>query len=220
MLCMSNPSLTEEHLMSLLRNPHITQEIVQAVFDRFSKSYKIQAGIVNCKKAPYTLSLRILPSLFSSDLVRIAENYRLYPPLRRAAENYLKEKYTALTPGEKKTLARTAPRSLIGLLKTEKDPGVFTCLLRNPRLIEEDLTALANNELTPVGILEALAMDKQWANRYQIRLALVRNSRTPLRLSLSFLSRLQKPDLTTLIESPRTPSLVSAAALRILTGDY
>ncbi len=220
LLCLSNPLISEEHILSLLRNPHITQEIIQTVHDRFNKSYKVQFGIVNCPKTPYSLSMRLLQALFWNDLVKICENYRLLPPLRRYAENYLREKVYGLTMGEKKTLARTAPRSLIGLLKAETEPSVFGCLLRNPRFVEADLLPVINYEFTPIPILEVIASDRQWTNRYPIRLALVRNARTPLRFTLSFLSKLQKKDLILLIKAPLTPYLVRAAADRILIGEY
>lgn len=220
LLCLSNPVLTEEHILSLLRNPHITQELVQTIHDRFNKSYKVQFGIVNCPKTPYTLSMRLLQTLFWNDLARIAANYRLSPALRRSAENHLREKVYGLTLGEKKTLAKTAPRALIGLLKTETEPSVFSCLLQNPRFVEEDLLPLINHDLTPVAILEAIAANRQWTNRYPIRLALVRNERTPLRFSLSFLSKLQKRDLEQLVQATQTPHLLRLAAERILTGRY
>jgi len=220
MLCLSNPVITEDHILALLRNPHITQEIIQAVNDRFNKSYKIQFGIVNCAKTPYTVALRLLPQLFWNDLIRICGNYRLFPPLRRNAENYLRDKVSGLTVGERKTLARTAPRSLIGMLKAEAEPSVFSCLLRNPRLVEEDLIPLLTSDMTPVPILEAVASDRQWTNRYPVRLAIVRNARTPLRLRLHYLSRIQKNDLQVLAQAPHTAQIIRAAAERILTGEY
>ena len=220
LLCLSNPSITEEHILSLLRNPRITQEIVQTVHDRFSKSYKVQFGIVNCPRTPYTLAMRLLQMLFWNDLVRIAVNYRLSPALRRSAENHLREKVYGLTIGEKKTLAKTAPRSIIGLLKNETEPAVFSCLLQNPRFVEEDLLPVINYELTPIAILETIASDRKWTNRYPIRLALVRNDRTPLRFALSFLSKIQKTDLEQLVKAPQTPHLIRLAADRLLTGRY
>ena len=220
LLCLSNPGLSEEHILSLLRNPHITKEIIQTIHDRFNKSYKVQFAIANCPKTPYSLSMRLLQTLFWNDLVRIVENYRLFPPLRRSAENYLREKVSGLTLGEKKSLARTAPRSVIGMLKTEPEPTVFACLLRNPRFVEEDLMTIISNELTPVGVLETIAGDRQWTNRYPVRLALARNLRTPLRFKLSLLSKLQKKDLELLVKDPLTLHLIRAAADRILTGEY
>jgi hypothetical protein len=220
LLCLSNPRITEDHIISLLRNPHITHEIIQSVYERFGKSYKVQFAIVNCAKAPYVLAMRLLPGLFWNDLIRICGNYRLFPPLRRLAENYLRDKVSGLTVGERKTLARTAPRSLIGLLKNETEPSVFACLLRNPRLIEEDVVPLVANEFTPVAILETLAADRQWTNRYAVRLGLVRNSKTPLRFRLHLLSKIHKEDLRALVKTPFTNHLVRAAAERIVAGEY
>jgi hypothetical protein len=190
------------------------------VYERFAKSYKVQFAIVNCPKAPYTLAMRLLSSLFWNDLIRICANYRLFPPLRRIAENYLRDKVSGLTVGERKTLARTAPRSLIGMLKNETEPSVFACLLRNPRLIEDDVVPIVASELTPVPILEVVAADRLWTNRYSVRLGLVRNAKTPLRFRLHLLSRIQKADLQALVKMPFTNHLVRAAAERIVAGEY
>jgi hypothetical protein len=220
MLSLSNPRVTEEHVLALLRNPHITQELLQSIHERFSKSYRIQFGIANCPKTPYPLAMRLIQTLFWNDLVKISENFRLFPPLRRTAENYLRDKISGLTVGEKKTLARTAPRSLIGQLKTETEPAVFECLLQNPRLIEEDLLQVLHHELTPGAILEKIAANRQWTARYPVRLALARSAKIPLRIRLSLLSKLHKSDLEHLAKDDQNPDLVRMAAERILDGRY
>lgn len=102
----------------------------------------------------------------------------------------------------------------------ETEPSVFSCLLRNPRLTEEDLMTVINHELTPAAILEAIASDRQWTNRYPVKLALVRNIKTPIRFTLSFLSKLQKRDLETVTTTSETPHLIRMAAERILNGQY
>ena len=219
MLALSNPSITEDHFIALLRNPSITPEIVYSISER-STSYKIQYAIAACSKTPYPLGISVIQNLFWNDLLKVVANYRLNPRLRRMAENYLHEKATNLTLGEKMSLARTAPRPLIPLLRSENEPRVIVELLRNPNLVEDDLLTMINHHLTPQTVLHTIGTDHKWSVRYPIRLALVRNERTPLPVTLSFLSGLHKPDLKAVASAPKTPELIRRAANRILSGEY
>jgi hypothetical protein len=222
MLSLSNPAITEDHVVALLRNPAITPEIVHGVYERFewASSYKIQFAIVSCAKTPPTLGLRLLNVLFWRDLIKVIDNFRLNPRLRIAAEGRVRERIPDLTLGEKKTLARTAPRALIPVIKQERDHEVFSALLQNPKLVEEDLVQLINLELTPAPILRIIGNERRWSCRYTIRLALVRNPRTPLPISLGLVSKLQKPDLRLIAASTAGAELVRRAAGRIVSGDY
>lgn len=221
-LCLSNPRITEDHLLTLLRNPRITPEIPQTIsrHDEWMSSYKVQSAIANCPKTPYPLALRIIQMLFWKDLLKVAGNFRLLPRIRRMAENQLKEKVQDLTLGEKISLARTAPRAVIGFLRWQSEPEVIRALLRNSHLVEDDIMVMINEETTPDYILEAIGTDFKWSLQYPIRLALIRNERTPLRVSLKFLSRLQKPDLKAVADAPHTPELLKRVAIRILSGEY
>jgi hypothetical protein len=221
-LSLSNPAITEDHLIALLRNPVLTEQIVVEIADRYDwiASYSIQFAIVNCRKSPYTLAMRLLPALFWNDLLKTSLNYRLNPRIRRVAENYLQEKISNITLGEKISIARTGPRSIIKLMKTEKDPRVISALLRNSHLLEDDVLSLVNNQMTSPAILRTIGQDYKWNVRYAIQLALVRNQHTPLAITLSFLSKLQQPDLEFVSTSPATRELIRRAAERILGGLY
>jgi len=219
MLALSNAALHEDHLIAMLRNPSITPEIVYSISER-STSYKVQYAIASCPKTPYPLGISVIQNLFWADLLKVVANFRLNPRLRRMAENYLHEKASNLTLGEKMSLARIAPRPLIPLLRGESEPKVIVELLRNPNLIEDDIVTMINHQLTPSVVLATIGRDYKWKVRYPIRLALVRNDRTPLPVALGFLSSLRKPDLKAVGSAPKTPELIRCAADRILSGKY
>lgn len=219
MLALSNAALHEDHLIALLRNPSITAEIVYSISER-STSYKVQYAIASCPKTPYPLGISVIQNLFWADLLKVLGNFRLNPRLRRMAENYLHEKASNLTLGEKMSLARIAPRPLIPLLRTENEPRVIAELLRNPNLVEDDLLTMIHYQLTPSVILGTIGRDYKWKVRYPIQLALVRNDKTPLPVALRFLSGLRKPDLKAVASAPKTPELIRRAADRILSGEY
>jgi hypothetical protein len=222
LLSLSNPAMTEDHLVALLRNPTITAEIIENIHDRFewASSQKVQCAIINCPKTPFGLAMRLLPNLFWHDLLKTLLNYRISPRLRRVAENYLRDKIENMTLGEKISLARQAPRPVIPMLRAATEKQIVAALLQNPNIVEEDIFSILNNDSTPPEALEAIAISSRWSGRYSVQLALVQNTRTPLRIALRFLSRLRKQDLTALSKAPHTPELIRRAADRILSGKY
>jgi len=222
LLSLSNPNFTEDHVIALLRNPAVNQEIVSEISERYDwlASYKVQCAIVNCPKTPHVLAMRLLHALFWNDLLKTSLNLRLNPRIRRAAENYLRDKISGLTLGERINLARTGPRTIVLFLKNDDESRVITALLRNPHTVEEDVLAMINNELAIPSVLRAIGQDYKWKVRYSIRLALVRNSRTPIGVALGFLSKLRKPDLDVIAKAPHTRELIRRAAERILAGEY
>ncbi len=66
----------------------------------------------------------------------------------------------------------------------DPSPRVLRSLLTNTRLTEEDILIIANRKNVTSDILEAIARDKRWSESYPVRLALVRNPRSPLTISL------------------------------------
>lgn len=221
-LSLSNPNFTEDHVIALLRNPAVNQEIISEISERYDwlSSYKVQCAIVNCSKTPHTLAMRFLQALFWNDLLKTSLNLRLNPRIRRAAENHLRDKISGLTLGEKINLARTGPRSVVHFLKNDDESRVIAALLRNPHVVEDDILAVINNQFTSPAILRAIGEDYKWKVRYSVRFALVRNARTPLGVALGFLSKLRKPDLEALVKAPQTRELILRAASRILGGEY
>jgi hypothetical protein len=77
------------------------------------------------------------------------------------------------------------------------DPSskVIRGLLGNRHLTKEDVLIIANRKNVPADILEKIAKDKRWAENYPVRLALARNPKSPLSISLSIARYLRLFDL-------------------------
>ena len=77
------------------------------------------------------------------------------------------------------------------------DPStkVIRALLGNRHLTEEEVMIIANRKNVPADILEMIAKDKRWAESYPVRLALARNPKSPISISLSIARYLRLFDL-------------------------
>jgi hypothetical protein len=101
--------------------------------------------------------------------------------------------------------AATAGEDGIKLFVHDPSPRVLRSLLLNSLLHEDDVLIIANRKNVSAEILEIIARDKRWAASYPVKLALVRNPRSPLSVSLSLARFLRIFDLEEITRNPLVP---------------
>lgn len=121
-----------------------------------------------------------------------------------------------LTLGERRSLARRAPRARFERLLADPHPWVIAELLCNPRLTENDVIRLAARRPARVLALRELCRSSRWVSRARVRHALVFNPGCPLELSVPLLSLCTRGELLDLVRSPDTPVLVRATARELV----
>jgi len=181
----------------------------------WSERPRVLAGIVLNRRAPRTLSLKLLPALFWRDLADVAASPHLSVAVRARAEGLLEEMLPDMRMGEKIALGKIATLPVLAQLLADPEPKVARASLINPRLRETDLVLALQSRTAPVALLEAAAESPRWSQRYGVKLALVLQARTPLGVALSQLSSLLPRDLARVGETEGLRPLVQAAALRV-----
>ena len=87
----------------------------------------------------------------------------------------------------------------------DPSPRVMRALLENRRLTEEDVLIIVKRKNLPSDILVMVFKDKRWAESYRVRLALARNPRSPLSVSLTIARYLRFFDLEEITRSHFIP---------------
>ncbi len=215
--CLENPLLSELHVISMLRNPFINQEIVKSICSnhRLISKYQVKNAVIHCPKSPYTLSSEYVNYLFWRDLVAVAKDNRIDPRLRVAAERLIIEKIEELSIGKKIALSRIATQQLIRVLIRERDSKVLKELLVNPLIVEDDIIRLINTT-KDVSVLIEIANSQKWKFRYNIKKALVNNALTPLGISLNILTSLLQTDLRAIVKQHNLNPMLRREAEKIL----
>jgi len=200
--------------LALLRNPHVSTELIDAVARRpdLVARYELQREIAAHPRSARTVALRFVSLLYWHDLATLAIDTRLHPLVRRSADRRLLERLPALAIGEKSALARRASRAVVERLRFDPSPRVVAALLENPRLTEGDLVPLATFERANPRCLEVLARDLRWSHRLPVRVALCRNPATPLSCGLALLTGLPRRELATIAHDPRVASAIRRQA--------
>jgi hypothetical protein len=122
--------------------------------------------------------------------------------------------YSKLTLGQRKFMARGRDRTKLGRLLVDSNPSVIRNLLRNPRLTEQDVVALATRRPNHAEILKEIFRSR-FGIRYRVRLSLVCNPYTPTDLALKLLEFLLHRDLGAVATDGSLHPLVKEEAKRI-----
>jgi len=87
----------------------------------------------------------------------------------------------------------------------DPSPRVIRALLENRRIAEEDVLIIVKRKNLPADILDKVFKDNRWAESYPVRLALARNPRSPLSVSLTIARHLRLFDLEEITRSHFIP---------------
>ncbi len=214
------PELDASHLRQLFRNPFVGAEELRLLANerRLLAIHEVRTGLASHPRSPTVLALRFVPGLHWRELLELGLDVRVHPTVRAAGDRYLAERLPALAEGEKTSIARRAGQPVLARLRHDPSRRVIAALLENPRLTEGVLFPLLSSEATLPAILALVAANPRWGSRYEVRLALAKNSASPLEVALRLLPMLKKVDLKAVASLPRVSSLVRRRA-RLLLGE-
>lgn len=222
------PALVREHLSSLdpqavrqvLLNPFAGREVIGLLIEqtRLLTSREVRSALARHPHTPQPHALRFVAGLYWRDLVAVGIDARVRPAVRRAADRALHGRLPGLATGEKMAIARRASPRVLSQLRRDSNPRVVAALLENPRLTEGVLMPLIQDETAEPAVLETIARDRRWGIRYETRLGLAKNPRTPVQTALGLLPHLKKHDLRTVARAPRIRQPVRRRA-EVLLGE-
>ena len=127
------------------------------------------------------------------------------------------DRMRGLSQMEKILLAVKADRSERALLLQDNDPRVLLSVLRNPRLTVEEVVRLAKSAFLNYQIAEVIIKTSQWMANVDVRLALIRNAKTPSPFSMRILPTLPDSEIRAIAKGGMNMAL-KQAALKIIQG--
>ncbi len=125
-------------------------------------------------------------------------------------------KISKLSVAEKIKFALMGNKEVRGILIKDSNKLVSTAVLKNPRITEGEIVKISQDKNLPDEIIRAIASNKNWIQNYSIRLNLVYNPKTPVPVSVKFLSSLSNKDLDKISKSRNVSSIITASARKIL----
>lgn len=125
-------------------------------------------------------------------------------------------KIQRMTVPERIKLAQTGGREARTLLMQDPNRVVQLAVLDNPKITSSEVAGFANSRNISDEALRKIAENREWFKLYPVRLALVKNPKTPVGIALKLVSTLIPQDLKILAKSKSVSSVIVQAARRQL----
>lgn len=128
------------------------------------------------------------------------------------------DRLRAMTRTEKLLHAARAERLDRLILVQDADPQVLLALLKNPRLMLDEVVRVAKSATLTYQTAELILKTSQWASSPEVRAALVHNPKTPQTFALRVLPTLPEAEIRAIARGAATSMALKQAALRRLQG--
>jgi len=199
-----NPSLDEQHLQAMLKRRGLG-DIPAAIYNnkRLMESYSVKFALIRHPETPSHMVLTLLPLMYIFDLVKICQMPGILPDVHLAAERNIIQRLPTQPLGNKLALARRGTAAVVESLLREGLPNVVEACLDNPHLKEGSLYQFLSSAQATAENVSIVARSSRWKGRPNIRLAILKNPRTPAIWFTLFLPGLPASTLRDLLASPR-----------------
>ncbi len=215
-----NPSIDEHHLLTLFKRRGLPVEVFNSVRtgNHLIEAYPIKFALVCLPETPAYIALALLPQLHLFDLLKVCTIPGIGQDQRLAAERTIIQRLSAQPLGNKLTLARRATAGVVEALLREGQPPVVEACLGNPRLNEGTLHRFINSATATPETISMVARSGRWKGRPNIRLAILKNPRTPAVWFTLFLPELSPVALKELLATPKLTSAQKELVRQRLAG--
>jgi len=179
------------------------------------------AAVTEIQVAPKE-SEKISAELERGPAMDSAEELEAEPEEEPAEENEAyQSKYQlaqSMGVGDKIKMALTGDKEWRSLLIKDSNKLVNSAVVKNPRITEPEILAIAKSVIQNDEILRIICQNKEWVKNISIRKALVLNNKTPLPVALRFMGFLTEKDLQGMAKSKNISSVLANNARRVLAG--
>jgi len=122
----------------------------------------------------------------------------------------------ALSVKDKMILAPKATKNERAILIRDGNSSVMRMIIRNPRIADGEIARIARDVSTPADVLEKITKNRKWIQNQEVRLAVVKNPRTPTSLALRQLPFLPQKDISALAKSQHVKDSIKREALKLV----
>jgi hypothetical protein len=123
---------------------------------------------------------------------------------------------SAMSVPEKVKAAMKGSREMRAILIRDPNKLVALSVLSGPKVSDTEVEGYARMGSVSEDVLRAIASRRAWMKNYSVVLALVKNAKTPVTITMNLLARLREPDLKRLSTDRNVPEVLRLTARKKL----
>lgn len=126
------------------------------------------------------------------------------------------QKIMKMTISEKIKLATLGNKEARSILIRDSNKLVATAVIRSPRLTDGEVLSIAANRAMHDDVLRVIYGNREWTKNMKVKLALVKNPKIPLTVTMKFINSLRDSDVKDLMRDKNVPAAVAGYAKRLI----
>jgi hypothetical protein len=200
-----NPVFDEHHLQALMKQRELPQAVFTAIYanKHLLESSQAKFALIINPDIPAHIAATLLPLLNIFELLKICLMPGITPDQRILAERVIIQRLPTQPLGNKITLARRGTAGIVESLLREGVPPLVEACLDNPHLKEGSVHQFITASTSTAETISMVARSGCWKGRPNIRLAILKNPRTPTIWYTLFLPGLPQSTIKELLSVPR-----------------
>ena len=128
----------------------------------------------------------------------------------------LAQRIMKMNIAEKIKLATLGNKETRSLLIRDANKLVAVAVIRSPRITDGEVLTIANNRAVQEDVLRVVYTNREWIKMYPLKLALVKNPKTPSGIAMRFLSTLRESEVKDLSRNKNVPSAIQMMAKKMM----
>jgi hypothetical protein len=200
-----NPVFDEHHLLTLMKHRGLPQAVFTAVYanKHLIENNAVKLALIINPEIPAHIAATLLPLLSVFELLKICLMPGITPDQRFSAERVIIQRIPTQPLGNKMTLARRGTSAIVESLLREGVPRLVEACLDNPHLKEGSVHQFITAYTSTAETISMVARSGRWKGRPNIRLAILKNPRTPTIWFTMFLPGMPQSTVRELLSVPR-----------------
>ena len=205
-------ALSEDLALAQLKDHELSSEAIEQISRNAAamRSRKVRMAVAAHARAPRRVALRVVRELYTFELMQFALTPTAPADLKHVADELLLGRLASVTLGERISLARRSSSTIAGGLLLDKEARVWQTALENPRLTEAGIVKALQRTGASRAFVEAVCHHAKWSPRLEIRVALLRNARTPANKAIEFAQRIPPRQLQDILHTSKLPERVKS----------
>ena len=120
-----------------------------------------------------------------------------------------------MSVGKKIKLAYMGNAEARKLLLRDRNKTVAVAVVKSGRMTDSEAAAAAGNKNLHMDVLREISSNKEFLRKYNVKVALCNNPKTPVSVAVGLVSGLSRSDLASLARNKNVPGVVQKMAFRI-----
>lgn len=215
----TDPGLNEDLAVALLQRTDLPADAIESLSKNSAiiKSRKAKLAIVSHPHTPRYVSVGLIRQLFTFDLLQVALTPTVPADVKIAADEALIHRMETISSGERLAMARRGSGRIAARLLADSDARVMNTALDNPRLTEVLVVRALNDAHASAVFVNAVCGHAKWSVRQDVKIALLRNPRTPLHKAIELVKAFPPAAVRDILRNSRLSAPVKAHLLEHLT---